>query len=370
MKKIILIVDDEEQVRTFMRSLLEENGYEAMEAEDGYAAINILNRVRVDLIMLDMQMPKMDGIEFLHYIRKHKITLAPVLMLTASYDKARMLECYKLGVYDFITKPEEVEIMLKRIENGIKIGELIHFHDFIQLELETAKKFQKYIYPEPSMHAHSMKIDVLFRPLSDIGGDFYDYIKFRDERIIFCVADISGHSISAAMYIAMLKMMFRRAIRDSEQPGEILTLLNREISENLPTETFVTMFCGLYDPKKNTLHYANAGHPLPYIVINREIAELKEHDQFLGPIKNSHFATYEVSTIGWDGMLIYTDGVSDISMDKNNSHRMRLKNLLRNYMNTNHNSLQQVVLYLQNLLNSPSTKINDDCTIMILQFHR
>lgn len=367
MKKTILIVDDEEHIRTFMCDLLRQNNYEPLAAPDGEAAIAILERIRVDLIMLDMNMPKMDGIAFLRHIREHKITSSPVLMLTGSYDKTTMLECYKLGVYDFIKKPEELEIMLKRIENGLKIGELIYFHEFIQLELDTARKFQKYLYPDTSMRDIHSHIEVVFHPLSDIGGDFYDYIKFRDQRLLFCVADISGHSISAAMYIAMLKMMFRKAIKEIDSPGGILTQLNREIAENLPVETFVTMFCGLIDPSQTTLHYANAGHPFPYFIQNGVAFPLEKHDQFLGPIKNAQFSTFTASITGWEGMFIFTDGILDIGPQNNGNYGIRQ---LHDTLNQSNAAINEKFEKIKNYLSSSDTKINDDCTLMMIEFSR
>lgn len=367
MNKTILIVDDEEHIRTFMTNLLRQNGYEPLAAQDGQAAISLLERLRVDLIMLDMNMPKMDGIAFLRHIREHKITSAPVLMLTGSYDKTTMLECYKLGVYDFIKKPEELEIMLKRIENGLKIGELIYFHEFIQLELDTARKFQKYLYPEPTMRDNNTHIEVFFHPLSDIGGDFYDYIKFRDQRLLFCVADISGHSISAAMYIAMLKMMFRKTIREIESPGDILTRLNREIAENLPVETFVTMFCGLIDTQKTTLYYANAGHPFPYIIKNGTPTPLEGHDQFLGPVKNAKYSTFTVSIADWEGMFIYTDGLLDIGPQNNGSYGIRQ---LQNILSESDITISEKFENYKNYLTSGVAKLNDDCTMMMIELIR
>jgi sigma-B regulation protein RsbU (phosphoserine phosphatase) len=278
-----------------------------------------------------------------------------------------MLECYKLGVYDFIKKPEELEIMLKRIENGLKIGELIYFHEFIQMELDTARKFQKYLYPEPSMRDNRMHLEVLFRPLSDIGGDFYDYIKFRDGRFLFCVADISGHSISAAMYIAMLKMMFRKAIKEIDKPGDILTRLNREIGENLPVETFVTMFCGLIDPSRQSLVYANAGHPFPFIIKHGQSSPLEGHDQFLGPMKNARFATFDASISDWEGMIIFTDGLLDIGPQNNgNFGLMKLQNAFGESGKTIQEKFNHVIAYLA----SPDITINDDCTMMLIEFLR
>ena len=147
MQKKILVIDDEEAIRKIMNQILSRAGYEVVLASDGQDGIKKLDGTSVDLIMLDMNMPKMNGLEFLKYIRVNNITNVPVLMVTGSSDTDLRIESYKLGVYDFIKKPEQTEVMLKRIENGLKIGDMINFNKFIKVELLMAKKLQKYLFP-------------------------------------------------------------------------------------------------------------------------------------------------------------------------------------------------------------------------------
>ena len=315
-KKRILIIDDEESVRDFMKKILTRSGYIIFTASDGREAIDMLGTVYVDLIILDMNMPNMNGIDVLRHIRNSNLTNKPVLMVSGSHDSDLRTESYKLGAYDFITKPEHTEVMLKRIENGLKIGEILDFNEFMKVELFMAKKLQKYIFPEPENISEYIDIYAMNLPLSDIGGDLYDYIHFRNNKILLFVADVSGHSISASIFTAIVKMVFRNAVKTTENPGEIMTIVNRELSMSLPVESFVTMFCCLIDGLTGSIQYSNAGHPKPYIIGKNRCIELTENDPFLGPIKDTEYPSYNAVINNDEILFIYTDGLLDLIDDE------------------------------------------------------
>lgn len=363
MQKRILVIDDEEPVRTFMKRFLVKQDYGIVEAANGREAIRILQESPVDLIMLDMNMPEMNGIDFLRYIRDKKFKPVPVLMVSGSTDADLRVECYRLGVYDFITKPEQAEVMLKRVENGLKIGEMIQYNEFIKLELLMAKKLQKYLFPESQFENGFLSIVNWSRPLSDIGGDLYDYVNFRNDNVIFFVGDVTGHSISAALYTAIVKMVFRNALKVSEKPHEIISIMNRELYGNLPIETFVTMFLGLVDVDGGLLHYTNAGHPKPMLLKNGEARELPGNDSFLGPIQNVSFQTFSVPLDSFDTLYVFTDGILDV-LDRESNPRG--KDMLLSIMNDASVDGQGKFLKMQERLLDGTYKITDDCTIMMV----
>ncbi len=363
MKKRILIIDDEAPVRDFMKKILTRAGYMTFTASDGLEAIDKLENLYVDLIILDMHMPHMNGLEVLRKIRNSNITNKPVLMVSGNHEADVRIESYKLGAYDFITKPEQTEVMLKRIENGIKIGEIIDFNDYMKVELFMAKKLQKYIFPEPDYISDDIDIYSWSLPLSDIGGDLYDYIHFRNDTICFFVADVSGHSISASMFTAIVKMVFRNAIKLTEDPGEIMTIVNNELSANLPIESFVTMFCGIIDSSTNTLCYANAGHPKPYLIGNGRLVELGETDPFLGPIKDTKYATHMLKLEKGDMIFVYTDGLEDI-IDEN-FKQMPLRSFIEKFSDMQPGQREGFTQITSGLASDRFIR-SDDCTIMLI----
>lgn len=364
MKKKILIVDDELSIRKVTGKILTRSGYDVELAEHGEEAIEKLRQKTFDLVILDMNMPRMNGLEFLRNISKNKITSAPVLMFSGTADNEQRAESYSLGVYDFIRKPEEPEVMLKRVENGLKIGEMKNFNEFIKVELYLARKLQTYLYPPDSLETENFLFLTTSRQLSDIGGDLYDYINFMDGRAVFFIADVSGHSISASMFTAIVKMLFRNIIKSTTCPGDILEYMNAEMSRNLPIELFVTMFCGLLDTKNNRLEYANAGHPKPYYISGNSVVELEGADAFLGPIPDAKFNTYAVEVESGSGIILYTDGAVDIFIQDDIEAG---KKIMASYINETEKSARERYLNFSSYLLNPNTMLSDDCTLMLLE---
>jgi len=365
MPKRILVIDDEELVRKMLHRVLSLAGYDIVPVSNGRDALELLKSGPVDLIILDMNMPGMNGIDFLMAIRGKNVTRVPVLMMSGSSDPEHRAEAYRLGVYDFIRKPEDTEVMMKRIENGLHIGDMINFNEFMKVELLMARKLQKYLFPDPLVATDTFIINIWSRPLSDIGGDLYDYVIFRNGDILYFVADVSGHSISAALYTAIVKMVFRNAIKESDDPAVIMSIMNRELSENLPMESFVTMFCGRLVRATSEMVYCNAGHPLPYLVTTRGITELQGNDAFLGPIKDAAYADSTIRLEPGDGVLIYTDGVVDLL--KNPQNTIDEDTFIRALEDTGADPLEKFSR-IREMLSGDDTISIDDCTLMMIKY--
>jgi sigma-B regulation protein RsbU (phosphoserine phosphatase) len=365
MKKKILVIDDEENIQKVHSRILMGAGYDVVIASNGKEALDKLEAVTVDLIMLDMKMPEMDGLHFLRKIRESDITHVPVLMVSGDDNPDNIVESYKLGVYDFIHKPEMNEVMLKRVENGLKIGEMINFNEFIRIELMMARRLQKYLFPEPDVNTGSVSLHTWSLPLSDIGGDLYDYVVFQDERLVFFVADVSGHSISAALYTAIVKMVFHNALQKSMAPGDILTVMNKDLAGYIPVESFVTAFCGMYDPHRRILEYANAGHPMPYWITGSTLGQLKEFDPFLGPIPDTSYRTHAFKVEDATGLFVFTDGVID-AMGRKEAAPAGSQNLLR-MLNVDGMSSPEKFKQIQKDIIHSEVAAADDCTLMLVE---
>lgn len=121
MGKKVLVVDDEEDIRFLIRTLLNREGYEVEEAEDGSAALQMLSSERFDLMVLDIMMPKMDGYEVMKEIQQRRMSL-PVVMLTAKVDDDSVWEGYKQGATLYITKPFENQMLIDAV--NYLIGDL------------------------------------------------------------------------------------------------------------------------------------------------------------------------------------------------------------------------------------------------------
>ncbi len=366
MKKTILVIDDEENLRKLLNRILDDAGYRVLLAPDGAMALETLKKQGVDLIMLDMNMPNMGGLEFLSIVKEKNISRAPVLMVSGETDTDLIVRCYGLGVYDFIRKPEQREVMLKRVENGLKIAEMIRYNDFIRSEICMAEKLQKYLFPVQEYEDDFFFVRAWSRPLSSIGGDLCNYIRYRDGRLVFFVADVAGHSISAALYTAMVSMLFRNAIRNTDTPGGILSYMHGEISQAMPVESFLTMVCGIIDPREGSLAYANAGHPRPYVMREGAWSELQGSSAFLSQITTTGFETYSTGFAPGDSFLAFTDGILDLAGP---SGDIGGGNNLKSLMQSSPDAIG-VFDGIRKTVTGGEFRVNDDCTEMLITLKR
>jgi two-component system nitrogen regulation response regulator NtrX len=123
MSKRVLIVDDEESIRNSLEKLLSYEKYKTYTAADGKSALNIVAGERIDVVLLDIKMPGMDGLEALQKVKELRYDL-PVIIISGHGTVATAVEATKLGAFDFIEKPIDLERLLLTIRNGIRQGEL------------------------------------------------------------------------------------------------------------------------------------------------------------------------------------------------------------------------------------------------------
>jgi CheY-like chemotaxis protein len=114
-KRTILVVDDEDALRTVLSSELTSEGYDVRSAADGDEAIEVLKKEAVDLILLDIKMPRMNGFEVLRHVKKTR-PRTKVVMLTAFADLKNAIESKKLGAEDFVSKPYDLVDLLTTID--------------------------------------------------------------------------------------------------------------------------------------------------------------------------------------------------------------------------------------------------------------
>ena len=104
-------------------------------------------------------------------------------------------------------------------------------------------------------------------PAKEVGGDLYDFF-IRDEKLFFCVGDVSGKGIPAALVMAVTRTTFRNLTAQEDSPGRIVKAMNDNLCSMNESDMFVTFFCGVLDLAAGTLRYCNAGHNPPITLTN------------------------------------------------------------------------------------------------------
>jgi len=174
-------------------------------------------------------------------------------------------------------------------------------------ELELAREVQRSLMPRDNTGCAGFHgINTSARELS---GDFYDYFSTRSGQIHFCIADVSGKGMNAALLMAKVSSLFRCLGKGIGDPAALLSMINREIIETSVRGMFVTMIGGRFNPENGLIQIANAGHlPALYLPANGPIQEFPADAPPLGIVAEAQFVTRELS-LAEGALYLYTDGL-------------------------------------------------------------
>lgn len=185
----------------------------------------------------------------------------------------------------------------------------------IRAEMEMARTIQEQLIPKSTPGRH---IAAIYKPMEEVGGDFYDFFHFPDsDKIGIFLSDVSGHGVPAALVTSMIKSVLVEARKLLGDPHTLLNHLN-EVLVNQTQDYFVTVFYGIYDKSDRSLLFANGGHTDPYICRpdKTEPLELKEHLLPIGTFpneileeQNKLYRNYKVQIPEQSKLLFYTDGL-------------------------------------------------------------
>ena len=187
--------------------------------------------------------------------------------------------------------------------------------EHIESELRIARNIQLSMAPKPltthlSPLASRVDIFASMTPAKTVGGDLYDFF-VRDDQLFFCIGDVSGKGVPAALFMMMTKSLFRAYSSQENMPESIVTQMNQIICENNKNHMFVTLLAGVLDLKSGLLRYCNAGHEPP-IVVNEEATFLPLHHIFpIGFFPGTKYVMQEVIVEPGTTILLYTDGVNE-----------------------------------------------------------
>jgi sigma-B regulation protein RsbU (phosphoserine phosphatase) len=180
----------------------------------------------------------------------------------------------------------------------------------VESELATARRIQTSILPRVLPALAGLRLAALYRPMTEVAGDFYDFLPVDESRVTVLVADVSGHGVPAALIASMLKVAFAQQAMHAADPASVLAGLNSVLNGMLDGQ-FVTAACAHIDLAAHAITYAGAGHP-PAILVRRssgDILELAENGLFLGPFRNASYTNIRAQFNRGDLLLLYTDGI-------------------------------------------------------------
>ena len=208
--------------------------------------------------------------------------------------------------------------------NGKRLWEADVKQARIGSELRIARRIQEEMLPKASLDRSDLTARGSLTPAKEVGGDLFDYY-IREEKLFFCIGDVCGKGVPAAMVMAVTHSMLRMLSQQEEAPARILGELNREACRNNVSGTFVTLFLGVLDLSTGRLRYCNAGHDRP-VLVGDSVEELPALANVpVGVFDDVIYQEQEAMVAPGSLLFLYTDGVTEtMDVDRRQYGRERL----------------------------------------------
>ena len=204
-------------------------------------------------------------------------------------------------------------ILRSFVKSLLKNRDLNEKKERMDQELHIASEIQLSMVPKvfpPFPERHDLDMAATIVPAKEVGGDLYDFF-IRDEKLFFCIGDVSGKGVPASLVMAVTRSSFRNAAGKEDSPGSIVTSMNDSLAAMNENNMFVTFFCGVLDLASGRLRYCNAGHNPPKTLTD-EIRTLPVQPNLpLGVIPGMQYVEQETVFHYDDALFLYTDGLTE-----------------------------------------------------------
>ena len=238
-------------------------------------------------------------------------------------------------------------LTIKTFDNVRLLSEMISKKQY-ENELELAKNIQINLLPKESPYIQNYQLNGFSYPSRSVGGDYFDFIKINENKILLFIADVSGKGMPAALIMASLQSALHIIAHDDYSLINLLNKLNKLLFNNTSSDKFVSAFIAVLNTDENSLKYINAGHNPPLFVSKNEIKLLEKGGLILG--LTDDYIDYESEEIflnKGDIILAYTDGVTEAGIG-NNREEYGNKRLIKFIENNGQLSTNELLIELYN----------------------
>ncbi len=327
----ILVVDDDAISRKILAQLLASAGHDCRECEDGAKALQLIHAKPPSLLLLDFDMPGLNGAEVLRRLRSDAdpaVAQIPTIMLTGHGSEESEVSCLQAGADDFVTKPINAAVLLARIETQLRLrsmrrqlerqnDELEEWRRNLERDLAAARLTQQSLIPQKPPPLPGWQVATCYRPVIQVGGDIYGWLPMKDSRILFWIADGTGHGAAAALLTTLAKLLFHHGSVEHDAPATVMERVNSDFRSIFGARSFMTAMCVALDPASGHASVVGAGHP-PLLVIrdNGATESIASIAPPLGLIERPEFTETVIGFEAGDAFLLYTDGLFGSAKDE------------------------------------------------------
>jgi phosphoserine phosphatase RsbU/P len=320
----ILVVDDDATSRKMLVRTLSSAGYDCYESDNGAETLKLVHSEQPSLLLLDFDMPGLDGAEVLKRMRADRdsaVAQIPAIMLTGHGGEESEVLCLEAGADDFVTKPINTAVLRARIETQLRLRsmrrqlqqqneELEEWRHNLERDLAAARLTQQSLIPQKPPALPGWEVAACYRPVIQVGGDIYGWLRMRDGRILFWIADATGHGASAALLTALAKLLFHHGSVEHDAPAAIMQAVNTDFRNIFGARSFMTAMCVALDPASGRANVVGAGHP-PLLIARHDggADSIASSAPPLGLVERARFIETIVNLGRGEAFVLYTDGL-------------------------------------------------------------
>jgi phosphoserine phosphatase RsbU/P len=334
----ILVVDDTPANLQVLAGMLKDRGYKVRPVPSGKLALLAAGRDPPDLILLDINMPEMNGYEVCEHLKAdEKLKGIPIIFISALTEPLDKVKAFASGGVDYITKPFQLEELHARVETHLRLrrlqieleqtnAQLSKVNGRMSRDLQAAAKIQDTFLPPKALRVPGVDFAWVYRPCDELAGDGLSIIPLGDGKVGLYILDVSGHGVASALLSVTLSRLLAPPsepssilIRDGDTrsrfdiapPAEVAARLNRLFPFDAATEQLTTMVYGILNAASGEFRYISAGHPGPVHLPSRADPVILKSEGFPIGLADEAYEERSVSLGAGDRLYIYSDGVPE-----------------------------------------------------------
>lgn len=324
----VLVVDDNEMNRDILARRLSRIGLNVDTAEDGNTGLDKILTGEYNLIMLDIMMPDIDGIEVLKRTREFfSKTELPIIMATAKDEGADLAEALSLGANDYVTKPLDFKVVRARVDNVLgytqAANELSVANERMRSDLEAAARVQQSLLPDEHVDVEGAEFMWHYRPCDELAGDGLNVFKCDDENVAMYVMDVSGHGVAAALLSVSVTHHLSQLIGSSDEsaqcdmtgdnvvsPAWLASNLNTLFPMQSVGRHYFTFVYGVLNIRTRQFCFVSAGSPGPLVVHADGTSEVHDVPAVpIGMFPDSEYVDSIIQLQQGDRLYLHSDGL-------------------------------------------------------------
>jgi len=389
----ILIVDDEPAICSSLKRLLKNHVEDIHMVNSAHDAISIVQQYSFDIVISDVHMPNMSGVEFFSQLSEISPDTLQILITGINEYSILTAAINSCNLYGYIPKPWDNEIVINLIQNALSLKQLKdeqtrlyrkieeqnsqlkklnielsseikakeYYAQRLDDEINAARETQEKLIPGNYTTRHCFS--GFNYPARYLSGDFYDYIKLDENEFLFCLGDVSGKGINASLMMVKVSSLIHGFSQSNINIAELANLINVEICNAMLNGMFITMVIGIINHNKNTIELVNAGH-LPVLCVNaKSEVEYFADNIPIGILKDEEYIVQKIDCAN-SKIFIYSDGLVDRTDEDGNPFGFdMIKQML---IDTCKNDPDNILQSITEKLSLTNAELEDDATILMI----